>query len=76
MLNPPRPPPDPLKQLRESTRGARNSLLATVVLVDASIATRNEWLSIATDYIGPHINYISGKFLDHMVCSDARATPK
>ena len=51
-------------------------MLATVVLVDASIATRNEWLSIATDYIGPHINYISGKFLDHMVCSDARATPK
>ena len=41
--------------------------MATAVLVDASVATRGEWLSVVTDYIGPQLNYVSGKFLDHQV---------
>ena len=41
--------------------------MATAVLVDASVATRSEWLSVVTDYIGPQLNYVSGKFLDHQV---------
>jgi hypothetical protein len=54
-------------ELREKTRDLRNSLMATVILADASIATCTEWLSVVTDYVGPHLNHISGKFLDHQV---------
>ena len=54
-------------ELREKTRDVRKSLMATTVLVDASVATCNEWLSVVIDYVGPQLNYISGKFLDHQV---------
>lgn len=54
-------------ELKEKTRELRKSLMATVVLVDASVAARNEWVSVVTDYVGPQLNYISGKFLDHQV---------
>ena len=58
---------DGFVELREKTRDLRKGLLATTVLVDASVATCNEWLTVVTDYVGPHLNYISGKFLDHQV---------
>lgn len=63
---------DAITELKEKTRDLRKGLMATTVLVDASIATCNEWLSIATDYVGPQLNYISGKFFDHQV-SDFRS---
>lgn len=56
-------------ELREKTRDLRKGLKATTILVDASVATCNEWLSVVTDYVGPQLNYISGKFLDHQVRS-------
>ena len=54
-------------ELMEKTRDYRKSLMATVVLVDASVATCNEWLTVVTDYLGPQFNHISGKLLDHQV---------
>lgn len=57
-----------LVKLKSKTRELRTSLMATTVLVDASVATCNEWLSIVTDYVGLQLNHISGKFLDHQVC--------
>ena len=54
-------------ELKEKTRDLRRSIMATIVLVDASVATCNEWLSVVTDYVGPQLNYISGKYLDHQV---------
>ena len=56
-----------LVELKDKTKELRTSLMATTVLVDASVATCNEWLSVVTDYVGPQINHISGKFLDHQV---------
>ena len=56
-----------LVDLRSKTRELRTSLIATTVLVDASVATCNEWLSVVTDYVGLQLNHISGKFLDHQV---------
>ncbi|KAF9648103.1 hypothetical protein BDM02DRAFT_2351326 [Thelephora ganbajun] len=58
-----------LAELKEKTRESRRSLMATTVLVDASVATRSEWLSVVTDYVGPQLNHIAGKFLDHQVCN-------
>ena len=60
-------PNEVLAELKEKTRELRKSLMATVVLVDASVAARNEWVSVITDYVGPQLNHISGKFLDHQV---------
>jgi hypothetical protein len=54
-------------ELRSNTRELRTSLMATTVLVDASAATCNEWLSVVTDYVGLQLNHIAGKFLDHQV---------
>lgn len=56
-----------LVELSERTRQFRKSLIATAVLVDASVTTCNEWPSVVTDYVGPQLNHISGKFLDHQV---------
>lgn len=56
-------------ELQEKTRKVRTSLMATIVLVDASVATCNEWLGVVTDYVGLQLNHISGKFLDHQVCN-------
>jgi len=56
-----------LVELKDKTKELRTSLMATTVLVDASVATCNEWLSVVTDYVGPQMNHISGKFLDHQV---------
>jgi len=56
-----------LEELKEKTREFRKSLMATVVLTDASVAVCNEWVSVVTDYVGPQLNHISGKFLDHQV---------
>ena len=56
-----------LAELRDKTMELRTSLMATIVLVDASAAACNEWLSVVTDYVGPQLNHISGKFLDHQV---------
>jgi len=56
-----------LVELKDKTKELRTSLIATTVLVDASVATCNEWLSVVTDYVGPQMNHISGKFLDHQV---------
>lgn len=64
---PSEPSMEALGELKAKTRGLRKSLMATAVLVDASVATCNEWLSVITDYVGPHLNHISGKFLDHQV---------
>ena len=67
MHQPSRLPMEALTELRNKTRDLRKSLMATTVLVDASVAACNEWLSVVTDYVGPQLNYISGKFLDHQV---------
>jgi hypothetical protein len=64
---PPGPSMEGFVELREKTRDLRKCLMATTVLVDASVATHNEWLSVVTDYVGPQLNHISGKFLDHQV---------
>lgn len=58
---------DATQELKDKTRDLRKGLLATTVLVDASVATCSEWLTVVTDYIGPQLNHISGKFLDHQV---------
>ena len=67
----PRASPGPamkaLAELTEKTREVRTSLMATTVLVDASLAVCNEWVSVITDYVGPQVNHITGKFLDHQV---------
>jgi len=41
--------------------------MATTVIVDASVAVYNEWVGVVTDYVGPQLNHINGKFLDHQV---------
>lgn len=41
--------------------------MATAVLVDASVAASSEWVNVVKDYIGPQLNHVSGKFLDHQV---------
>lgn len=56
-----------LAELRGKTEDLKTSLMAITVLVDASVAAYDEWLSVVTDYVGPQLNYISGKFLDHQV---------
>ncbi|KAF9791872.1 hypothetical protein BJ322DRAFT_1322 [Thelephora terrestris] len=58
---------DAVEELKEKTRDLRKGLLATTVLVDASVATCSEWLSAVIDYMGPQLNLISGKFLDHQL---------
>ena len=59
-----------LEELKEKTRDSRRSLMATVVLVDASATACNEWVTVVTDYVGPQMNHIAGKFLDHQVRRD------
>lgn len=56
-----------IADLKEKTRNFRKGLMVTTVLVDASVATCSEWISVVTDYVGPQINQISGRFLDHQV---------
>ena len=56
-----------LEELKQKTRELRKGLMATTVIVDASVAVHNEWVSIVTDYVGPQLNHINGKFLDHQV---------
>jgi len=56
-----------LEELKQRTRELRKGLMATTVLVDASVAVCNEWVSVVKDYVGPQLNHIAGKFLDHQV---------
>ena len=63
-----------LEELKQKTRELRKGLMATTVIVDASVAVHNEWVSIVTDYVGPQLNHINGKFLDHQV-RDAASSP-
>ena len=63
----PEPLMEALEELKQKTRELRKGLMATTVLVDASVAVCNEWVSVVTDYVGPQLNHIAGKFLDHQV---------
>jgi len=65
--SPPEPSMEALEELVQKTRELRRSLMATTVIVDASVTVRNEWVSVVKDYVGPQLNYIGGKFLDHQV---------
>ena len=64
---PSEPSMEALEELKQKTRGLRRGLMATTVIVDASVAVCNEWVSVVTDYVGPQLNHIAGKFLDHQV---------
>lgn len=60
-------PEQPTYAIEELEDKTRKSPLVTTVLIGAPAITRSEWLSIATDYVGPQLNHTSGEFLGHQV---------